>query len=162
MAGEQLLLHIDRTVAKVVTIDDDDAAVVLIDIGGGKKQNFGGRQVRKKVRSIWRDNSASQEVPPASCFFVLKGTEPKKKSSKQENGQKISAYGHALTCIPRGMPVPMSTTASPPPFHLSFHPRGTGYVHLWYVHNSGYSYLFLRFRCLRGVSSLRVNINTNS
>ena len=73
MAGEQLLLHIDRTVAKVVTIDDDDAAVVLIDIGGGKKQNFGGRQVRKKSPQHLEGQLGKPRSPSSFLFFRLKG-----------------------------------------------------------------------------------------
>ena len=55
-----------------------------------KSATFGGttRQAKKSLQLL-------------TCFFVSKGTEPKKKSSKRENGQKISAYGHALNSLAR-------------------------------------------------------------
>ena len=65
-------------------------------IVAGSRIVLAGGKSATQVRNFWRYNPASRYVPPTSCFFDLKGTEPKNKSSKRENGQKNSAYGHAL------------------------------------------------------------------
>jgi hypothetical protein len=49
-----------------------------------------------QLRNFWRDNPSRGEVPPSSCFFFVKGTEPKQKSPRRENGQKILPMDTAL------------------------------------------------------------------